>query len=254
MAKQKDISKNKVIILILIVASGTLLANTYINKINLQKSNLVDVTIAKTDIEDGMIITDQMVTIAKISQEQVLTDINSTASEVIGKTAIVPIYKNEQISKRRITETIDDPDKNNWVMKIDPLDKALDISKNSFIDVWISPTSKGLEQGLTPDIVFKGIKIQEIKSESFNFKENTVKQEKEGESTIFIPEFLILNLTEKELKILNNINSSLYSFRISKYNESLFYKNLISSTEEIDPVDTDNKDIKETEDISIENN
>ena len=237
---KKDSKKNKLIIIVLLISSFTLLANTFIGKINLQKSNMTDVVIAKTDIPDGLEVTDAMITVTSISKNQLSSNVYTTKDEIIGKTTVVPIYKNEQISSKRITKTIESPNKNNWSIQLTPIDKALNLTENTFVDIWTIPTNKGVEKGLLPEVLFKGIKIQEMKNEAFYSKENINSQSTEGTNPIFIPEYLIFNLSEEELKSLNKLNTGLYTIRVSKYNEALLYENLKKEKETTPNISSDN--------------
>lgn len=247
MAKKKDMNRSKLILLIMLIASLALLANTYITKVNLQKSTLVDVVVAKTDIRDGLVLTEDMITIAKIPQGQVLTNVYDTQSAVIGKTVIVPIYTNEQILSERLTETISTPTKNNWIIQLNSLDKALDLRKGSFVDLWLTPTSKGFEQGKTPQILLSGIKIQDVKNEAFNNADTVSNQAKDNNNQSFIPEYIVLNLDEAELKAVNNINQNIYNFRLAKYNEALLYNNLTESGPSLNTVLEEKEDSMEEE-------
>ena len=65
----------------------------------------------------------------------------------------------------RLTTTISSPDNTNWVVPIEEVDKALNLKNHSFVDVWLEPSSKGLQDGLEPKILFKGLKVKEIKNE-----------------------------------------------------------------------------------------
>lgn len=254
MSKKKEkLSKNKLIIIILLVASVTVIASTYISKMEQSKSNLVGIVLATKDISDGNIITKEMISLAKVPKEYLLQNITTNTEDIIGKTAIVPIYKGEQIVIDKLTETITTPKKNSWVLPINPTDKALDLSENSFVDIWLVPTSKGIEHGKTATVFFKGIQIQKIKNESY-YTQTEVPKTKDGASPVFVPEYLIFNLSAEETRVLASVNPIEYSFRIARYNEALLTYNLEGTAEGTLPIlfDGNNVDSTNIEEIQDE--
>lgn len=249
MSKKKEkLSKNKLIIIILLVASATVITSSYISKIEESKANQVDAIIATKDIKDGSIITREMLAVSKIPKEYLLQNTAINTDLIIGRTAVIPIFQGEQIVIDKLTETKKTPEKNSWVLPINPIDKALDLNENTFVDIWLVPTTKGIENGQTAKVFFKGIKIQKIKNEAY-YTQAEIPKAKDGSSPIFIPEYLIFNLSTEETQSLANINPIQYSFRITRYNEALLAYNLEGTAEGTLPIlfDGDNTDSTSTE-------
>ena len=225
MNKNKKMTKEKLFLIILSVASLTLLINTVISKVNLSRSDLVPAVIAKQNIAAGLVISEDMIVITEIPTQDILEGAIIDPVEVIGKTATVPLYAKEQIIPNKITTTIQSPSHKNWTLAIHPLDKALDLKKHTFIDIWLTPTGKGFEKSLEPTPLFQGVKIAGLKNESFLTQEELPKTA-ENTNPIFVPEYAVFNLSEAQVKKLSNINPAIYTIRFALHNEALLYSNL----------------------------
>ncbi len=241
--KEKFKTKHAVAIGIVGIMSVTLIANSFVEKIELDKQSKKNVIVAKSDIRENTIITEDYLTYKEKPVSDV--DIDSTFTnpeELIGKVSVVPIYAGEAINSKRIVEQKYQRDNRDFVYKLTEDDKALDLKTGSFVDIWAIPTGAGYERGLKPTKILPAQYVNEIKSESFvseeEFNKPAEEGEKKSEETVFIPSYIIFNFRDSHIDFLKNINPTFYNLRLALHQDSEFAKNAkdsatTDSTEEI---------------------
>lgn len=193
-----------------------------------QEVATVGVVIATQDIEANKLITKDMVTLENRFTEDQLKEqgnITSELNKVVGKRTSAPIYKNETIKLQRIMENKEymnqelDKEKNLISIIINNTDKALEIKKGDYIDIWMEPNNKAIELQKQAKLLFEKIKIQELKDENyFTFTPGqTIEEGKLG--------YIIIGLDDIQTKeLLNAQGDGYYSFKISHYGEHRNYE------------------------------
>ena len=234
--KQNLLSKNKVSIAVAVICSVTLLANTYITRMKLYEESKTHVVVASMDISENTEITKEMIKIVEMDIESVNENLTfKDPSKVLGSSTLVPIFKGEPLNPNRLYPT-NDAENEDFVLQINPVDKALDIKEGSFIDIWKIPTAKGLEDNLKPELVIIGHRVDQVKNESIvkvePKKEETVKSgavaEAPAEPVSPIPTYLILNMTGTDIQLLTSIDSGKYSIRVALHREGDLYQNFLN--------------------------
>lgn len=225
---EKTFDKKYVIAISMVgVMSITLLANTYISRMNLDKQSRTNVVATAMDIPENTIITEDML----IFQKRYIQDINTDTSfndtaELVGKKTTVPIYKNEIINKFRIVENNEKLLNKDFAISLDTSDKSLNLSKGKFIDIWKVPIKEGFKKSLAPEMLFKGQYIVDLKNEAYISKEQYDSLAVEDKKEIFVPQYILVNLSESEIKEITSIDPSLYNIRIVLHNTNTYFENL----------------------------
>lgn len=228
--KEKFKTKYVVAIGIVGVMSVTLIANSFVEKIELDKQSKKNIIIAKSDISENTIITEEYLTYKEKYVSD--ADIESTFTnpeELIGKVSIVPIYAGEAINTKRIVEQKYQRENRDFVYKLSEEDKALDLKEGSFVDIWAIPTGSGYERGLKPTKILPVQYVNEIKNEAFvseeEFKKPSKEEESKSEEIIFIPSYIIFNFRDSHIDFLKNINPTFYTLRLALHQDSEYAKN-----------------------------
>ena len=114
---------------------------------------LSEVIVAKEYIPENTVITKDMIfkearyTHDLLKQKGYLT---SKEENILGKRTRVPLYKDEPVNMERLIENkpymdeSDDLKKTMFTISINNLDKALDIKRGSYIDLWVEPNENGI--------------------------------------------------------------------------------------------------------------
>lgn len=255
---EKTFDKKYVIAISMVgVMSITLLANTYISRMNLDKQSRTNVVATAMDIPENTIITEDML----IFQKRYIQDINTDTSfndtaELVGKKTTVPIYKNEIINKFRIVENNEKLLNKDFAISLDTSDKSLNLSKGTFIDIWKVPVKEGFKKSLAPEMLFKGQYIVDLKNEAYISKEQYDSLAVEDKKEIFVPQYILVNLSESEIKEITSIDPSLYNIRIVLHNTNTYFENLKaiqSKIAEENNIQNESKSIKDSQSESKEN-
>lgn len=255
---EKTFDKKYVIAISMVgVMSITLLANTYISRMNLDKQSRTNVVATAMDIPENTIITEDML----IFQKRYIQDINTDTSfndtaELVGKKTTVPIYKNEIINKFRIVENNEKLLNKDFAISLDTSDKSLNLSKGTFIDIWKVPVKEGFKKSLAPEMLFKGQYIVDLKNEAYISKEQYDSLAVEDKKEIFVPQYILVNLSESEIKEITSIDPSLYNIRIVLHNTSTYFENLKaiqSKIAEENNIQNESKSINDSQSESKEN-
>ena len=257
--KQNLLSKNKVSIAVAVICSVTLLANTYITRMKLYEESKTHVVVASMDISENTEITKEMIKIVEMDIESVNENLTfKDPSKVLGSSTLVPIFKGEPLNPNRLYPT-NDAENEDFVLQINPVDKALDIKEGSFIDIWKIPTAKGLEASLTPELVIVGHRVDQVKNESIAKVEPKKEETKSSEAAAEapaepispIPTYLILNMTGTDIQLLTSIDSGKYSIRVALHREGDLYQNFLNQSKkgESDVAEAPTVDV---EDVTIE--
>lgn len=255
---EKTFDKKYVIAISMVgVMSITLLANTYISRMNLDKQSRTNVVAMSMDIPENTIITEDML----VFQKRYIQDINGDTSftdqaELIGKKTTVPIYKNEIINKFRVVENNEKLLNKDFAISLDINDKSLNLSKGSFIDIWKVPVKEGFKKSLAPEMLFKGQYIVDLKNEAYISKQQYDSLAVEDKKEIFVPQYILVNLSESEIKEITSIDPSLYNIRIVLHNTNTYFENLKaiqSKIAEESNIQNESKSIEDSQSESKEN-
>lgn len=226
--KNKKIDNKYILILTaLAIISATLLINTYINNIQIAKGNEITVIVANQDIKINTTILKEMLVFKQENTDEVNPETCVDINSVVGKAAIVPIYKGEAIHKQRIVNIDSKRTNKDFVMKLDSNDKVLNLIPGTFIDIWKVPTKEGFEKSIIPEKVFSGEYVADVKNEAFlSVDEFMGKKDDASQSNVFVPEYIVLNFDEGKMKEISNINPSTFTLRMTLHKDNNYYENL----------------------------
>lgn len=159
---------------------------------------LKQVVVAKGDIPENIIITDDLVVIEERYSQDIERNEHYTATigDVVGKRSISPIYAHEPINLNRLIENKDymEKDTAEFAIQLKDESKALNIKQGSYIDIWLKPTEQGLLKGKVNRVLFSNLKVKEVKNEHFIPTSSSTNSK--------VPNYLIIDLTKEEIKIL----------------------------------------------------
>lgn len=219
-------NKKTFIILALIIMSFTLLANNYLEKKSINKENLASVIIANRDIQINSIITKEDFVIVEKNKEEILPTAALTEEQLLGKRVIIPLYKGEQINLNRISKK-DISVSPYFSLNLDNNDKALNLSPGTFIDIWKVPTAEGFKNNskINSVKVFEKKCIAEIKNEGYVSINDFKNVKDETQDNVFVPQYIILNLSDEEVQELNSIDSN-FAIRISLHSDKSYFENI----------------------------
>lgn len=263
------ISKKIMIATVLFVAAGGIyFFQNAETKAEIPKTTAV--IVAKDYIPENTLITEDMVKEDLRNTEDLMKqkgDLTAKFENIVGKRTATPVYKEEAVNMKRLIENqmyMDEKDaegKMLYVIAINSHDRALNIKKGSYIDVWKKPTENGILEGIKPEKMFEKYKVYETRSEGYSETgKNASGDAKESNVTTY----LTLYLTDLEIKELLDLKDALVSTRVSLHGENMDYqiakgkiesKNILESEEDkaesaledtINPV-TENDEEKENE-------
>lgn len=184
-----------------------------------------EVIVFKEDVPENIIIKNEMLVIEKKYSEDVKKekDVITSMEDIEGKVTIVPIYKGELIKKDRLIEYNEDFN-NNMIkteisLQLNEIDRALNIKKGEYIDIWLEPIDFTSE--ILPQKIFSKLKVTNVTN---NNKQIIDEKKDYTETDGKISSYITLYLTDNEIENLYNIDKKLNNIRISRYNESDLYK------------------------------
>lgn len=224
----KKPSNKLIIALALITIAGVVFYYENIKKYDFEIPTET-IIVANENIPENTIVTENMIQKDTRYQGDILKQqdyIVLNEKEIIGKRTRVPIYKNEAIYTNRLIENElymednNDEKKTQFILSIYNLDKALDIKKGSYIDIWQIPNTEGLLNGMKAEIMMSKLKVYNIKTESYSVP---------SKSNIESPEekvvtYLTLLLTDKEIEHYLEMTNEFVDTRITLYGENLEYQ------------------------------
>ena len=226
--KKPKIDKKYVFILIaVIIVSVTLILNTYMQNREAASGNLTSVIAVNQDIEANTTIIKEMLVYKSVSKEDMTENMYTSPDDILGMKALVPLYQGEILNKNRLSDFTSEVIDKDFAVKIDTTDKALNLLPGTFIDIWKVPTKEGFETGLEPELVFSKQYIIDVKNEAYvSYKDFSVKKADSSDSAGFTPDYIVLDLDESELKIINSLNSRFFTLRITLHKDNGYYNNL----------------------------
>jgi len=188
------------------------------------------VVVVKDDIPENTVITEDMVSIDKRHTNDLLKEqdlITSQLDKVVGKRTRVPLYANETVKLNRILDnepymSSDNLNKKQVAFKIVDTDKALDIKKGDYIDIWLEPSKDGIEVSEVSKKLFEKLQIVQLDNDSHNNLGKSM--EKNGETESVTPTYITIELVDTDIEMLLNIDEVLFALRISYYGDDKFYK------------------------------
>lgn len=181
-----------------------------------------EVVVLKDDVPENTVIDRDMLVLEQRYEEDILKQSNIAISfdDVVGKRTLVPLYKGEIIKKDRLI--INEEYMNNKTIKteisfqLNEIDKALNLQKGDYIDIWIEP----IDREMLPQKLFSKLRIKEV----INVNKELIEEDKEyTENEEKIASFIILELTDLEIENLYNIDKKNNNIRIARYADEYFY-------------------------------
>lgn len=260
----KKISNKLIIAIALIIITMVIFYFQNIKEYEIEVP-MTPVVVAVEDIPENTIIKENMVKLEERYSEDLAKQkdsLTSTLGNIVGKRTITPIYKNEEINKNRLIENQpymeekDNEKRTMFTISITTsMDKALDIRKGSYIDIWLQPNqniySEYKEKNISytepkPEKLFEKLKVYKARTESFTeslaFTEGENKNSKENATT-----YLTLYLTDREIAKYLKVPDWNYNKRITLYGENIKYNLIKEEIGEKPQEDTTETSIEEGE-------
>lgn len=219
----KKINKLSIIAISIIIIVGVVF---YYEEIKEAEVNIdtTKVVIVKEDIKENTVIKDDMVFLDyRYSDDIKKTDKNIffKLEDVIGKRTVVPLYANEIINKNRIIENktyMNNKDVKQVSLELIDSDKALDVKKGDYIDIWIEPRDN--KESRSGHLLFEKLLVIEVDNDGFENIKNTNVEEK------LIPSYITVQLLNRDIEVMLNVNKDLYNIRISLYGQEKLYNTI----------------------------
>lgn len=252
---EKNVNRKYIVVIVIVVImSITLLASTYISRMNMDKQSKTNVVAATLDIPENTIITEDML----VFQRRYIEDINVDTSftdpaDIIGKKSTVPIYRNEIINKFRIVEDNKKILNKDFAINLDINDKSLNLAKGTFVDIWKVPVKEGFKKSLAPEMIFKGQYIVDVKNEAYISSQQYDSLTVEDKKEIFVPQYILINLDENQVKKITGIDPSLYNIRVVLHNTDTYFENLKAVQNKIEEGSKDEKESTSVDDGQLQN-
>lgn len=217
----KKINKLTIIAISMIIIVGIVFYYEEIKKTELTVSTTKVVAVKKY-IKENTVITKDMV----YEDERYSADLEKEhknivlkKEDVIGKRTVVPLFQNEIIKNDRLIENktyMNNTDDKQISLELIDGDKALDLKKGNYIDVWIEPKDNKDEIS-SAQLLFEKLYVIEVDNADFENIKNTNIEEKR------IPAHITVQLSNKDIELILNVNKDLYNIRISLYGEEKLY-------------------------------
>lgn len=214
--KIKKISRLTIIAISILIVVGLVYYYEEIKEVEIE-IGVTKVISAKVDIKENTIITEDMIYI----DERFTTDIEKEKNkiilkkeDVIGKRTITPLYANETIKKDRVIENkpyMNIEDLKQIALELYANDKALDIQKSDYIDIWIEPVSQDEENEISSQLLFEKLYVIDIDNLNYLNVENTEKSEEK------VPYYITIQLNNNDIQTLLNIDENNFNIRVSLY-------------------------------------
>jgi hypothetical protein len=213
--------------------------NIKVHDADIQVSSVV---VANEDIPVNTLITEDMITVDSRYTTDLLKKndhITGDESQILGKRTRAPIYKGEEVSTMRLIENKEymdekDSEKRTMItMSIPGVDKALNIKRGSFVDIWTIPNQNWVvesgELGMledSPTLLFEKLKVYDLKSEIFTPADNSSEES--------VMTYLTFYLTDAEIETYFGVKNWRYDKRITLHGEHVEY-DIINETLEEEP-------------------
>lgn len=248
--KKVKVKKKTLIAIVLLLASvGIFLQNNQKQEVPKETKVLV----AKNDIPENTIVTKDMLkedfrkTDDLMKQKEYIT---SNFENIVGRRTTTPLYKEEIVNLKRLIKNEDymnEKDKKQlFVVPIDTTDKALDIKKGSYIDIWLEPNENAELEGLESCKLFERQKVYETKTQEYKTKKET-NEEASKETAVT---YLTLYLTNDEISKYLNVKDTIFGKRISLYGKNMDFK--ISQKNIKEQIKVEKENTKKDESVSEE--
>jgi hypothetical protein len=223
--KFNKISNFKILALCVLMVVGIMYYYEEVRIVEKIELPTVEVVVPKSDIPAGAILSREMFVIERRYEDYVLKQgsVATTLDEVVGKRAGVPLYKGEMVSSERLLMIGGSVNKKGAgiAFKINEVDRALNLKKGDFIDIWAVPVVSGLDANYVPAYkVFEKVQIDEI----VNMDLQIIDDSKENvDANSIIPLYIILQLDDKEVVKFYDIDMAYSGIRFARYDESRIY-------------------------------
>lgn len=224
--KFNKFSNYKIVTLCVLLIAGVMYYYEEIRSAEIEKVPTMEVVVLKKDVVENTVITEEMVSKELRYQDKYMKDANivRNTDEIVGKRTRVPLHKGELISNNRLLENdsfMDEQDKTKVSLQVNEIDRALDLKKGDFIDIWATPNVTELDSGYIPTYkVFEKVKILEIINANKQIiDENKVYENVESEVTLYV----IVQLSDEEIETLYDIDKNYLNIKFSKYKDNELY-------------------------------
>ncbi|MDD4805027.1 MAG: SAF domain-containing protein [Candidatus Pacebacteria bacterium] len=224
--KFNKISNYKIVALCVLLIAGVMYYYEEIRAAEIERVPTVEVVVLKNNVAENTVITEEMVSKELRYLDKYTKDANiiKVVEDIVGKRTRVPLYKGELISGDRLLvndSSMDEQGKTKISLQINEVDRSLGLKKGEFIDIWASPIVSELDPGYIPAYkVFDKVQIIEI----VNTNKQIIDPNKEYENIENkVPLYVVVQLNDKEIKILHDIDKTFLSTRFAKYKENELY-------------------------------
>ena len=232
--KFNKISNFKILAVCVLLVAGIMYYYEEVRVVEKIELPTVEVVVPKSDIRAGTILSKDMFVIEKRYEDYVLKQgsIATNLDDVVGKRSGVPLYKGEMVSNERLLMVGGSIDKigAGISLKINEIDRALNLEKGDFIDIWAVPVVSGLDANYIPTYkVFEKVQVDEIVNMDLQIIDGN---EESGDAHSTVPLYITLQLDDREVAKLYDIDMAYSDIRFAKYDESRLYNIMVEKTAE----------------------
>ena len=238
---------NKIVIAVALLSIAVVIFYYQNIKVHETEVQVSTVVVANEDIPANTMITEDMVSVDARYTTDLLKQndhITGEESKIVGMRTKAPIYKGEEVSTKRLIENkeymelAEDEKRTMLIMSIPGVDKALNIKRGSFIDLWMIPNQTWVaesgEMGMledAPTLLFEKLKVYDLKSETFTPADNSSEES--------VMTYLTFYLTDAEIETYFGVKNWRYDRRVTLHGENVEYDIINESLEEPENVEVD---------------
>jgi len=189
----------------------------------------VQVVVAATDIPENTVIEEEMLVAEKRYKEDIMKTRNvaESSNQVVGKRTLVPLYKGELVNSNRIIENKDymnNKDQTQMSLALNEVDKALKVKEGDYIDIWLEPIPHGQDDQaiIEPHKIIEKIKIIKVHDSNYN-STRTPDSINTASNAVYVPAYVTIELSDKVLKGIYEVDKNKYNIRITRYGEEKLY-------------------------------
>lgn len=222
MNKLKKISKLSITAISIIIIVGIVFYYEEIKETE-EEIKTTKIVTAKKYIPENTVITKDMIYLDNRYLKDVEKEKQNIAfklEDIIGKRTLVPMFENEAVKLSRLIKNKeymnDNKDKKLITFELANDDKALDIKRGDYIDIWLEP-KKDEESKLQARLLFEKLLVVEVDNAEFANIKDTDSQEK------LIPTYITISLKNQDIDLILNSDKENYTIRTTLYSKNNFY-------------------------------
>jgi hypothetical protein len=223
--KFNKVSNFKILALCVLLIAGIMYYYEEVRAVEIERVPTVEVVVLRNDVSENAVITEEMVSLELRYSDRYLkeADVARKVEDVVGKRTRVPLYGGELISSGRLLEDSDCMDKpgTEISLQIGEIERALNIKKGDYIDIWATAIVSELNPSFVPTYkVFEKVRVSEIVNSGMRVIDAS---EEFADVDDVVPLYLVIKLDDEDIVAFYNIDRDVSSIKFSKYSENEYY-------------------------------